>query len=243
MVMAAIGPKTKSGSFRSKKSTKRARKSRSKAKKPMMIQTTHRKLPAVPQVASAGYTFELDKALSQMNHKLYRQGMNYHAKVSVANSQAVVPSRSYSIYTIATDHRTIGALRMARSIYNQAVTDELEIRPEVKSAWTDFKIEAFSNVSGTDVTFAPWKTTARTTFLNTDLGATPLESRGISDAYNPSEITTNAGVQTKFMLAGFGNEGVMSFYYCLQCEKRKILTVTHNRAAEICATCMRRNKE
>jgi hypothetical protein len=210
--MAAIGPKTKSGRFRSKS---RKTKRKSKAKRPMMIQSTQRKLPACPQTANAGYTFQLDKALSQMNHKLYRQGMNYHGKVTLAQNQSKI-DRSYSIYTIATDHRTIGALRMARSVYNQAVKDELEIRPDVKSAWTDFKIEPYSNVAGSTATFKPWKDNARVVFLNSALLGVTNDTRGISDAYNASEITTNAGVQTKFMLAGYGNEAAESAFNVFQ---------------------------
>ena len=114
-----------------------------------MIQTTQRVLPLVSSNASQdGMHVQLDKLLSQSNHKLYRQGMNYHGTIEIARGQQSVQDRSYYIYTLPTDHRTIGALRMARSIYNQAMKDELEIRPEVKSPWTDFKI-GVTNTTGT----------------------------------------------------------------------------------------------
>ena len=42
------------------------------------------------------------------------------------------------IYFTNKDHRTIGALRMARAIYNQAMKDELEISQKVKVALDRF---------------------------------------------------------------------------------------------------------
>ena len=106
----------------------------------MMIQTVQRTLPIVSSAAATGYVVHVDKLLSQANSKLYRQGMNYHVSVNLAIANAASSSNFYQVFTLNKDHRTIGALRMARSIYNQAMKDELEIRPEVKSPWTDFKI-------------------------------------------------------------------------------------------------------
>ena len=92
----------------------------------MMIKTTEKTLPLVSANASQkGMTVQIDKLLSQVNHKLYRQGMNYHATLEVALGQEDA-NRSYFVYTLPTDHRTIGALRMARSVYNEAMKDELE---------------------------------------------------------------------------------------------------------------------
>ena len=193
------GPLTKEGSFRKTKSTKRARKSRSKAKKPMMLKTTQRALPIVCNtVNKTGMTLQLDKMLSQANSKLYRQGMNYHARISLVSEGTQNNDTEFKIYTLPKDHRTIGALRMARSIYNQAMKDELEIRPQVKSAWTDFKIQP---VDGASVTWAPMLYHAL--LLNwrvhgADLGG--VEAYGISDNYNSSEITANDGDQRKFAL-------------------------------------------
>ena len=114
-----------------------------------MLQTTQRTLPLVSSNASQlGMHIKLDKLLSQMNHKLYRQGMSYHGTIEIARGQQSTQDRSYYIYTLPTDHRTIGALRMAKSIYNQAMQTELEVQPEVKSPWTDFKI-GVTNVTDT----------------------------------------------------------------------------------------------
>ena len=197
------GPLTKTGSFRKKSSS--SKKKVKKAKKMLpMISTTERRIPIVCSAASkTAYTIHLDKLLSQANHKLYRQGMNYHAKLTMMNSaNPSETSQVYSVYTLPTNHRTIGALRMARSIYNQAVKDELEIRPEVKTAWTDFKIHCNSDTfSGT-----AWDALENEGLYYTwGMGGT-LESAqgqnnyGISDAYLDSEVTDNAGNQRKFSL-------------------------------------------
>jgi len=195
------GPLTKTGSFR-KKNTSSKRKVKKAKKLLPMINTTNRVLPIVASGATTAYTVRLDKLLSQANYKLYRQGMSYHATVEIARAQESIQDRSYKIYTLPTDHRTIGALRMARSIYNQALKDELEIRPEVKTPWTDFKIHCNSDTfSGT-----AWDALENEGyFYSWGMGGT-LESaqgqnnRGESDSYQVSEVTDNAGNQRKFSL-------------------------------------------
>jgi hypothetical protein len=164
-----------------------------------MLKTTQRRLPVVCGTSSTtGYTIQVDKMLSQANSKLYRQGMNYHVRLTVSRGQESGQDRSYKIYTLPTDHRTIGALRKARSIYNQAMKDELEIRPEVKSAWTDFKIVV---VDGASVSWTPMGQTSK--LLNWKVAGGDLagvEAYGISDNYGFSEITANDGDQRKFAM-------------------------------------------
>jgi len=191
----AIGPVTKSGTFRSKS---KRRSSRKKASGPKMIQNVQRTFTPIPEVADNGMVVQLDKALSQSNYKLYRQGMNYHARVSLIN-EGTATSQHYEIYTIPTDHRSIGAMRMARAIYNQAVKDELEIRPEVKTPWTDFKIDIIG--PGLDITANPMYTNeARCKRLGA--GALGVNEAVYlrSDSYEISEITSNAGDQKRFSL-------------------------------------------
>lgn len=166
-----------------------------------MISTVERHLPIVPRTASIpGYTIHVDQLLSQANSKLYRQGMNYHCRVKLAMPNASSSSNQFFVYTLPTDHRTIGALKMARAVYNQAVKDELEIRPSVKSPWTDFII-TLCEISDLDL----WDP-----FINTgDLAQWVAKAssnvegytaRGISDGYLESEVTDNAGNQKKFSL-------------------------------------------
>ena len=165
----------------------------------MMIQTTQKNLGLVSSnSAQTGMYVELDKLLSQTNSKLYRQGMNYHGRVQLNHQQAKI-DRSYSIYVLPKDHRTIGALRMARQIYNQAMKDELQIRPEVKSPWTDFKIETYGPAQ---------ETGADDMFINAayafqaSYGADEIFDYVtlISNSYGASEITSNAGEQRRFSL-------------------------------------------
>ncbi len=165
----------------------------------MLINSTQRTLPIVCDAASkTGMEVKLDKLLSQANSKLYRQGMNYHARIQLVSEGTQNNDTEFKIYTLPTDHRTIGALRMARSIYNQAMKDELEIRPEMKSPWTDFKIVA---VDGASVTWSPMVNDAL--LINLKLAGGDLAGTtayGLSDNYGFSEITANDGDQRKFAL-------------------------------------------
>jgi len=191
----AIGPMTKSGTFRSKS---KRRSSRKKASGPKMIQTVQRTVTPIPDLSRDGFYIQLDKILSESNYKMYRQGMNYHAKLTLSQ-KAETGANKYSIYTLPTDHRTIGALRMARAIYNQAVKDELEIRPEVKTPWTDFKIELYG--PGVDTSADDMYTNeARGKRLIPDYLGVNQVAFLRNDSYEISEITSNAGDQKRFSL-------------------------------------------
>ena len=91
---------------------------------------------------------------------------------------------------------------MARSIYNQAMKDELEIRPEVKSPWTDFKIQPERISSGG--TAITWPALVNEGLLSqlkvagTDVGG--VQAVRFSDSYLYSQITANDGDQRKFAL-------------------------------------------
>ena len=191
----AIGPMTKSGTFRSKSKRKSSRK---KASGPKMIQSVQRTFTPIPAIAATGMFIQVDKALSMSNYKLYRQGMNYHARVSLVNEGSAT-SQHYEIYTLPTDHRTIGALRMAKAIYNQAVKDELEIRPEVMTPWTDFKIDLYGPAqdAGANPMYTNQMRPKR--LIPSELGAN-IAAYLTKDAYNFSEITSNAGDQKRFSL-------------------------------------------
>jgi hypothetical protein len=87
---------------------------------------------------------------------------------------------------------------MARSIYNTAMKDELAIRPEVKSAWTDFKVQVSD---GLTTTWAPLVQNAK--LLNTKVGAGDLggvTAYGVSDGYLFSQITAADADQRYFAL-------------------------------------------
>ena len=174
---------------------------RSKAKKPMMLKTTERIIPLVSSDASMnGMSIEVDKLLSQINTKLYRQGMNYHARISLNSEGTDNNDTEFQVYVLPKDHRTIGALRMARAIYNQAMQDELEIRPEIKSPWTDFKIDLYGpsvSASAEDMFINSAYAYAQSYNLGTFV--TEKVTR-ISDSYPTSEITSNAGDQKRFSL-------------------------------------------
>ena len=167
----------------------------------MMLKTTERIIPLVSSDASMnGMSIEVDKLLSQINTKLYRQGMNYHARISLNSEGTDNNDTEFQVYVLPKDHRTIGALRMARAIYNQAMQDELEIRPEIKSPWTDFKIDLYGpsvSASAEDMFINSAYAYAQSYNLGTFV--TEKVTR-ISDSYPTSEITSNAGDQKRFSL-------------------------------------------
>lgn len=165
-----------------------------------MVKTTQRHLTLVSGTASQnGMTVPVDRLVSQANSKLYRQGMNYHCRVSLIVDAAPSSDVEYEIFTLPTDHRTIGALRMAKSIYNQAMKDELEIRPEVKSPWTDFKMEV-CDISDTSL-WDPLLAEAKAVQWRVAADDKPGQYvKLISDDYPISQITSNAGAQKTFSL-------------------------------------------
>ena len=164
-----------------------------------MIVSTERTIPVVSSDSSKnGMVIELDKLLSQVNSKLYRQGMNYHAIVGLNSEGTDNNDTEFQVYVLPKDHRTIGAFRMARAIYNQAMKDELAIRPEVKSPWTDFKIDLYGPSQSAD---------AEDMFINSAYAYAQSYNAGtfvtekvtrIADSYAISEITSNAGDQKRF---------------------------------------------
>ena len=113
------GPKTKSGKFLSKSRPKKSKKKSKGPSGPRMIDSVQRKINLVsPASSKTGMFVELDKLLSQKNSKLYRQGMNYHARVVLNSDGTANNDTEFQIYTLPKDHRTIGAMRLAREIYN-----------------------------------------------------------------------------------------------------------------------------
>jgi len=180
---------------------KRSKSTKTRKSTTKMMVPVERHLPIIPQLATIpGYTIQVGKSLSQANSKLYRQGMNYHCRVKLAQPNAASSSNRYSVYTLPTDHRTMGALKMAREIYNQAVKDELEIRPSVKSPWTDFIITLceFSDVDLWDPLINEGQLSQWS--VKTATSKEGQSVRGISDDYAVSEVTANDGNQKKFSL-------------------------------------------
>ena len=183
----------------SKKTSKKTR----RATPIPMADSTVRKLAVMPEVASkTGMHIQLDKLLSQNNYKLYRQGMNYHARIELLHDATTsTNSSTYRVYTLPTDHRSMGAIRMAKEIYNAAMKDELEIRPSVKSPWTDFIIEV---CDATDSTiWSPLLNVARSAVYRVD---TTADKPGqwveqFSDDYQQSQITDASGNQKTFSLS------------------------------------------
>lgn len=185
-----------------------AKKTKSKAKPrratPIpMADSTVRKLAVMPEVASkTGMHIQLDRLLSQNNYKLYRQGMNYHARVELlADASSSTTNSEFKVYTLPVDHRSMGAIRMAKDVYNQAMYNELSTDKGLKSPWTDFIIEV---CDGTDSSiWSPLLNVARSAIYRVDTTSDKAGSwvEHFSDDYQQSQITDSSGNQKTFSLS------------------------------------------
>ena len=77
----------------------------------------------------------LDKSLSEINQRLYRQHMTYYceAELQTDQDQALI-----EVYALSTDWWTLGALRMAKRMHDRAVKEERGATGQAR--WYDFRI-------------------------------------------------------------------------------------------------------
>ena len=84
---------------------------------------------------AANSLVRMDKALSEINQRLYRQHMTYYGEVTLQtdNVQGLV-----EVYTLATNWWNLGALRMAKRMHDRAMKEERGVAGQ--SRWYDFRI-------------------------------------------------------------------------------------------------------
>jgi hypothetical protein len=92
-----------------------------------------------PEPHNSQYAYvQIDKLLSGVNHRLYRQGMCYRATVRV-NGIATDPNK-LEIYTIQNTWMFRKAYAMARAMYNRSQKHEKEAGVKA-SRWLDFRVK------------------------------------------------------------------------------------------------------
>ena len=87
-------------------------------------------------VTALGTWHSIPRALSRVNHRLYRDGMNYYANVRL--NTAVNTPNPILVYALAPTWYVQGALRAAKTMHDRAMKDE---RQTIKQArWYDFRL-------------------------------------------------------------------------------------------------------
>lgn len=77
----------------------------------------------------------IDKALSEINQRLYRQHMTYYAEAELQTDQ---DQGLIEVYTLATNWWCLGALRMAKRMHDRAMKEERGATGQAR--WYDFRI-------------------------------------------------------------------------------------------------------
>lgn len=85
-------------------------------------------------------TIDIGESLSEINHRLYRQGRVYSAKVNV-NTRTLNPLDKLSVYALMPSWYVMSAWRLAKTAYDAALADEKAILSKGNLArWRDFRV-------------------------------------------------------------------------------------------------------
>lgn len=97
------------------------------------------------------FVLDTARALSAVNHRLYRQGKTYQVKIDIENrSNSAAGASQYEVWALTDTWYVQKAWQEARATYLRATADEREVMSKQKIArWEDFRVT--SGVSGTDV--------------------------------------------------------------------------------------------
>ena len=162
------------------------------------------------QLATASGTtrgvVDVGKILSQVNHRLYRQGKTYKVKIDLDNRpDATVGPAQYEVYALSDTWYVQKAWQLARATYLKATADEREVMSSQQIArWEDFRV--LSGVTG-ETTVQPYR-----------YGNASLVGAIVTDGeHDASRITRDDGTQYTFgwspgastydMLAQFSKTG------------------------------------
>jgi hypothetical protein len=91
-----------------------------------------------PAPLSSTLGLQVDQYLGQVNHRLYRQSRVYECKVSIDAN--VADGTTVDVYALADTWYLTGALKLAKSVWDQAVKDEMEANDGRVARWSDFKV-------------------------------------------------------------------------------------------------------
>jgi hypothetical protein len=77
--------------------------------------------------------------LCKVNHRLYRQSRVYECKVSIDAN--VADATTVDVYALADTWYLKGALKLAKSAWDEAMSEEMMANNGNKARWSDFRIE------------------------------------------------------------------------------------------------------
>lgn len=97
------------------------------------------------------YKLDVGRVLSNVNHRLYRQGKTYQVKIDIENRpDANLGPAQYEVWALVDTWYVQKAWQLARATYLAATADERAVMSKQKIArWEDFRVT--HGVSGTDV--------------------------------------------------------------------------------------------
>lgn len=101
--------------------------------------------------AGTVYGLDVGKVLSNVNHRLYRQGKTYQVKIDIENrANTGAGPAQYEVWALVDTWYVQKAWQLARQTYLRATADERALMSSQKIArWEDFRVT--SGVSATDI--------------------------------------------------------------------------------------------
>lgn len=150
--------------------------------------TTHRKFPLQAGAGGNAVGFvDISRICSRENHRLYRQGRNYCARVSVDPSSSV----NYTVYALRDDWQVHNAWKLAMQTWMNNSKEEREVLAKNggQARWSDFRTVV--GISGTG-------TTELRSGTYTITGGTPVWVANTNGEFVASEIVSETGTNYFF---------------------------------------------
>lgn len=107
---------------------------------------TARRMALAGSSGSTNMDISVNDCLSRLNHRLYRQGYHYRAKVEIEPSVTT----SVDVYALAPTWWLCKAYKYARAKYNKSISAESKaLGRKMKGRWHDFRVD--SGTTGTNL--------------------------------------------------------------------------------------------
>lgn len=142
---------------------------------------------ASPSPAPANSFVDVAAALSQTNHRLYRQGRYYECSITIDSN--VADGTTVDVYALADTWMVQKAWQMAKDAFDESNAEELEMLNGRIARWNDFRVQAgLTGFGGLEAN----------NFLKTTLAATPFTTGEFQD----SQVVDQAGTTKVFTWGG-----------------------------------------
>ena len=103
---------------------------------------TARRMALSWQGGTTANDIQVDECLSKINHRLYRQGYHYRAKLELDTNSNV----RYDVYALAPTWWICNAYKYARKKYNESIRKEAKaLGRRMKGKWADFRVDSGTN--------------------------------------------------------------------------------------------------